>query len=218
MNEPASIQHFDRLREKMVEEQLKSRGITDKGVLEVFRTVPRHLFVEEKYRAMAYDDSPLPIDHDQTISQPFIVAYMTARLELSADDSVLEIGTGSGYQTAVLAELARLVYSIEILPDLMKTAEDNLGNMGYTNIRTKGGDGYGGWPDFAPFDAIILTAAPPGEVPEPLLEQLNENGRLIAPIGQEFQQLLMFTKKGAELIQKNLIAVRFVPMTGKAQK
>ena len=209
---------FTLRRIKMVEEQLESRGIRDRTILEVFKKMPRHLFVKEQYLEMAYEDSPLPIGLDQTISQPFIVAYMTEQLKIQNTDTILEIGTGSGYQTAILAELGGRVYTLEIIRDLARQAETNLKDRGYKNIYAKRGDGYQGWPEYAPFDAIILTAAPPGKVPEPLLDQLDDGGRLIAPIGEEHQQLLLIVRQGSRFSRRSLLPVRFVPMVGKVQE
>jgi protein-L-isoaspartate(D-aspartate) O-methyltransferase len=204
-------------RERMVERQLAGRDIVDPDVLRVMRQVPRHLFVPEKYREYAYADHPLPIGQGQTISQPYIVAYMTQALGLEAEDRVLEIGTGSGYQAAVLAELVAAVYTIEILPELAVRAERLLAALGYDNIQVRAGDGYLGWPEAAPFDAIILTAAP-DHIPEPLVDQLEEEGRLVAPVGDEFQELVRLTRQGGESRIESLLPVRFVPMTGRAQE
>jgi|Deesub1362B_J571_1020462.scaffolds.fasta_scaffold01135_3 protein-L-isoaspartate(D-aspartate) O-methyltransferase len=208
---------FARARERMVEDQIRARGIRDKRVLEAMLKVPRHEFVPESYRDLAYQDSPLPIGHGQTISQPYIVAYMTEKLQLDSADTVLEIGTGSGYQAAILAELASQVYTIEIIPELAQRAARTLKRLGYQNIKVKTGDGYVGWPEYAPFDAIIITAAPP-EIPEPLIQQLKDGGRLIAPVGEDFQDLVLVTRRGDRLLKEHLIPVRFVPMTGRAQK
>ena len=205
------------LREKMVREQIEARGVTNRRVLTAMRKVPRHLFIPESHRDLAYEDSPVPIGSGQTISQPYIVAYMTEALRIKPTDRVLEIGTGSGYQAAVLAELASEVYTVEIQPELARRAASLLRTLGYTNVRVKIGDGYLGWPEEAPFDAIILTAAPP-EVPEPLLGQLAEGGRLIAPVGIDFQQLALIRQKGGKLARENLLPVRFVPMTGQVQR
>ncbi len=205
------------LREKMVREQIEARGVKNHRVLEAMRSVPRHLFIPAGERYLAYEDTPVPIGEGQTISQPYIVAYMTEALKLKPTDRVLEVGTGSGYQAAVLGELAAEVYSIEILPDLARRAASVLEELGYTNVHVKIGDGYLGWPGKAPFDAIILTAAPP-EIPLPLLQQLAEGGRLIAPVGVDFQQLVLIRKKNGVLEKRNLLPVRFVPMTGRAQQ
>jgi protein-L-isoaspartate(D-aspartate) O-methyltransferase len=193
---------------------LKQQGIRDKKVLEVMNKVPREKFIPFTHRLFAYGNFPLAIGHGQTISQPYIVAYMTEALELRPNDSVLEIGTGSGYQAAVLAEIVYKVYSIEIVEPLGKKADKLLKALGYKNISVRIGDGYQGWPKEAPFDAIIVTAAPP-EIPQKLVEQLKEGGRMIVPVGEDFQQLeLLLKKKGGEIEKKKLLPVRFVPMTG----
>ncbi len=204
-------------REKMVEEQIHNRGVKDERVLAAMRKVPRHLFVPVSEREHAYIDSPLPIGEGQTISQPYIVGLMTELLELKPNDKVLEIGTGSGYQAAILAELSKEVYSIEIIESLALRAKDTLNKLGYKNIEIKVGDGYKGWKEKAPFDAIIVTAAPP-DIPPPLLEQLKEGGRMVIPLGEYFQELYVITKKNGEIFKKSIIPVRFVPMTGEAQK
>lgn len=201
-------------REDMVEMQLAERGITDAGVLSAMRRLPRHLFVPESVREYAYGDHPLPIGAKQTISQPYIVAYMTQALALARGDRVLEIGTGSGYQAAVLAELTDSVYTIEIVEALAKKSAETLRQLGYENIHMRVGDGWGGWPEAAPFDAIIVTAAP-GHVPERLVEQLKEGGRLIVPVGDRKQQLLLLSKRDGKVQTDTLLPVRFVPMTGK---
>jgi protein-L-isoaspartate(D-aspartate) O-methyltransferase len=205
-------------RYRMVENQIQARGVSDPRVLSAMREVPRHKFVPEKQVRYAYDDTPLPIGHGQTISQPYIVAYMTEMLELKGSERVLEVGTGSGYQAAVLSELAKEVYSIEIVEPLCAQADSVLSALGYANVHVRCGDGYAGWPEKAPFDAVIVTAAPV-EIPQPLLDQLGPGGRLIAPVGKFFQQLVLLTKKDkGEYDRKELIPVRFVPMTGQAQK
>ena len=206
-------------RQKMVEEQLKPRGIHDERVLAAMAKVPREEFVPQNMRAQSYADSALPIGHDQTISQPFIVAYMTEQLRLQPTDRVLEIGTGSGYQAAVLAELAKDVYTIEIVEPLAKDASARLAQLGYNNAHVKIGDGYQGWPEVAPFDAIIVTCAP-DKVPEPLAQQLKEGGRMIIPVGTGMmdQQLYLLEKKDGELAQRAILPVRFVPMAGEAAK
>jgi protein-L-isoaspartate(D-aspartate) O-methyltransferase len=200
----------------MVQHQIEARGVDDVRVLAAMRRVPRHAFVPAAEQARAYADRPLPIGHDQTISQPYIVAFMSAALELAGDERVLEIGTGSGYQAAVLAELAREVYSIEIVAPLAERARDALASTGYGSVRLRIGDGYRGWPEAAPFDAILLTAAPE-KVPEPLLDQLAPGGRLLAPIGAESQDLVLYEKTPSGLSQRTLLPVRFVPMTGEAR-
>mgnify|MGYP003767378493 FL=1 len=202
---------YEQARRNMVEYQIKARGIKDKRVLAAMLKVPRHLFVPEEMRDMAYRDEPLPIGYGQTISQPYIVAYMTEVLKLRPEDKVLEIGTGSGYQTAILAELVREVYTIEIIPELSQRAEETLKNLGYTNIEFLIGDGSKGWPEKAPFDAILVSAAP-AEVPPALVDQLQVDGRLILPVGTDSQELVLIkkTKKGLE--RTRLIGVRFVPL------
>jgi len=202
---------YEQARRNMVEYQIKARGIKDKRVLSAMLKVPRHLFVPEEMRDLAYRDEPLPIGYSQTISQPYIVAYMTEALKLRPEDKVLEIGTGSGYQTAILAELVREVYTIEIIPELSQRAEETLKNLGYTNIEFLIGDGSKGWPEKAPFDAILVSAAP-AEVPPALVDQLQINGRLILPVGTDSQELVLIkkTKKGLE--KTSLIGVRFVPL------
>jgi len=217
MQDKPTQDKFQKLREQMVVEQLMSRDIKDERVLAAMRKVPRHAFIPDNYLDMAYNDTPLPIGSDQTISQPYIVAYMTEQICPTRQDTVLEIGTGSGYQAAVLAELSSLVCTIEIVPELGEQAQKILQELGYQNIKVKIGDGYYGWPEFAPFDAIILTAAPK-QIPATLLQQLKSGGRLIAPIGDEYQELVLITRKGDEYKQKRLIPVRFVPMTGEIQK
>ncbi len=204
-------------RHRMVAGQIRARGVTDPRVLDAMARVPRHLFVPDAVRAQAYDDYPLPIGEQQTISQPYIVALMTSLLELDGDERVLEIGTGSGYQAAVLAELAREVYTIEILEPLSAQAQKALAGLGYQNIRFRVGDGWSGWPEAAPFDDIIVTAAPE-KIPQPLLDQLKVGGRLVIPVGSFFQDLLVLTKTATGLEKRNVIPVRFVPMTGEAQK
>lgn len=201
-----------RARQEMVETQIRQRGVRDPRVLEAMLKVPRHLFVPEAYRDQAYMDGPLPIGKGQTISQPYIVALMTELLELDGDEKVLEIGTGSGYQAAILAELAREVYTIEIIPELSKRAETILRGLGYKNIHFRIGDGYKGWPEEAPFDAIIVTAAPP-EVPQALVDQLSDDGgRMVVPVGTWDQDLLLIIKEGGKITRKNIAPVRFVPM------
>lgn len=205
-------------RQRMVQEQLAARGIHDERVLAAMRRVPREEFVPSDAREFAYTDQPLPIGYGQTISQPFIVALMTEQLRSQPTDRVLEIGTGSGYQAAVLAELVADVYSIEIVEPLAKRAEATLQRLGYKNVHVKSGDGYKGWPDAAPFDAIIVTCAP-DHVPQPLVQQLKEGGRMIIPVGGRFeQQLYLLEKQSGQLRQRAVEPVRFVPMTGEAQK
>ncbi len=202
-------------RRRMVEMQIRRRGITHPAVLAAMERVPRHLFVPEEYIDLAYEDRPLPIGKEQTISQPYIVAYMTNALELSPTDRVLEIGLGSGYQAAVLGQLAAQVYSIEILPELARRSARVLGELGYANIHIRVGDGRAGWPEEAPFDAIIATAAP-AEVPRPLLDQLAPGGRMVIPIGTVAQELKRIRRSpdGERCDVASLMGVRFVPMTG----
>ena len=202
---------FEKARLQMVQEQLEDRDIEDPRVLEVMRKVPRHRFVPDIIRSQAYIDLPLPIGHGQTISQPYIVAFMTQALDLKAQDKVLEIGTGSGYQAAVLAEMAGEVYTIEIIEPLADRARETLKALGYENIHVRHGDGYQGWPSEAPFDAIIVTAAPE-TVPPALIEQLKEGGRMILPVGTVWQELKLLIKKDGKLLEKRLLPVSFVPM------
>jgi protein-L-isoaspartate(D-aspartate) O-methyltransferase len=204
-------------RRQMVEDQIRARGISDGKVLSAMGDVPRHLFVPQAVRSQAYDDYPLPIGAQQTISQPYIVALMTSLLELSGGEKVLEIGTGSGYQAAVLSRIAGQVYSIEILAPLSESAGRTLATLGYSNVHLKVGDGYAGWPDAGPFDGILVTAAP-SKVPQPLLDQLKVGGKLVIPEGSYFQDLRVYTKTANGVEKRNVIPVRFVPMTGKAQK
>lgn len=200
------------LREKMVRDQIVSRGISDQLTLKAMQKVPRHLFVPAEYVSRAYNDSPLPIGHGQTISQPFIVAYMTEVVKPTSRKKALEIGTGSGYQAAVLAEIVKEVYSIEIVPELAKESAALLGKLGYENISCKYGDGYQGWKEHAPFDIIVVTAAAP-EIPQPLIDQLAENGRLVIPVGppSSIQELILVEKKNGKTVEKRLTLVRFVP-------
>ncbi|MEK6714821.1 MAG: protein-L-isoaspartate(D-aspartate) O-methyltransferase [Candidatus Omnitrophota bacterium] len=202
---------FELNRQEMVKTQLETRGITDAKVLKAMRKVKRHLFVPTHQFISAYNDSPLPIGYGQTISQPYIVAYMTQAARLFPDDRVLEIGTGSGYQAAVLAELVKEVYTIEILKPLADTARVRLEELGYRNIKVKHGDGYKGWKEYAPYDAIIVTAAP-DEVPEELVRQLKVGGRMVVPIGSFFQELYLITKRESGIKQELLLPVVFVPM------
>lgn len=202
---------FDLNRQEMVKTQLETRGITDAKVLNAMGKVKRHLFVPTHQLISAYNDSPLPIGYSQTISQPYIVAYMTQAARLLPDDRVLEIGTGSGYQAAVLAEIVKEVYTIEILKPLADTARARLEEMGYRNIKVKHGDGYKGWKEYAPYDAIIVTAAP-DEVPEELVRQLKVGGRMVIPIGSFFQELYLITKRESGIKQELLLPVVFVPM------
>jgi protein-L-isoaspartate(D-aspartate) O-methyltransferase len=203
-------------REWMVKHHIRSRGVVDPRVLETMVEVPRHLFVPETIRHRAYDDRSLPIGKEQTISQPYIVAFMTEKLKLKPDHKVLEIGTGSGYQAAVLAELAREVYTIEIISSLGKRSRALLESLGYENIHFRIGDGYQGWREAAPFDAVIVTAAP-DHLPPALVEQLKPGGRLIIPVGGFYQELILVTKTDKGVEKKSVLPVVFVPMTGEAQ-
>ena len=208
---------FSEERRRMVETQLQARDIHDPKVLAAMKRVPRHVFVPENERRYAYGDSPLPIGSGQTISQPYIVAYMTQALDLQPSDRVLEVGTGSGYQAAVLAELVNEVYTIEILPELARRAELTLMELGYTNVHVRAGDGYRGWPEHAPFDAIIVTAAP-DHIPQPLIDQLEVGGKLVIPVGSWDQEMVIITRTEKGVLERHTIGVRFVPMTGEAQK
>ncbi len=208
---------FARERERMVEEQIAARGVRDPRLLAALRAVPRHEFVPPEQRAHAYEDRPLPIGEGQTISQPYIVAVMTQLLELAGEEKVLEIGTGSGYQAAVLARLAREVYTIEIVPELARRAEGDLRRLGFANVHVREGDGYRGWPEQAPFDAIVVTAAPE-HVPQPLVDQLAVGGRLVLPVGDVLQDLVLVTRDALGVRQEQLLGVRFVPMTGEAER
>lgn len=201
----------------MVEEQIAGRGVENTAVLDALRQVPRHLFIPESVRDQAYEDYPLPIGEGQTISQPYIVALMTQLADLGPDDKVLEIGTGSGYQAAVLSRLARQVYSIEILEPLGRRAAGILRRLGYDNVHVRVGDGYGGWPEEAPFDAILVTAAAPDQVPRPLEEQLKVGGRMVIPVGKYFQDLVVLTRTPEGKVRRSVIPVRFVPMTGEIE-
>jgi protein-L-isoaspartate(D-aspartate) O-methyltransferase len=204
-------------REAMVTSQIAARGIKDPGVLAAMRRVPRHEFVPPSVREAAYADRPLPIGDDQTISQPYIVALMTEAAAVRKGARVLEIGTGSGYQAAVLAELGAEVYSIEIIEPLARRGAAALARAGYPGVKLRVGDGYRGWPEAAPFDAILVTAAPP-RIPAPLKEQLKPGGRLVVPVGSDMQELLVVQRVGNRWTEKRIAAVRFVPMTGEAQR
>lgn len=208
---------YKKLREQMVENQIEARGIKDKKVFAALKKIERHKFVPSAYESFAYADGPLPIGEDQTISQPYIVALMTELLKLKGNENVLEIGTGSGYQAAVLAEIAGHVYTIEIIKNLAKKAKKLLKKLGYKNITVKHGDGYKGWKKYAPFDGIIVTAAPEN-VPEPLKQQLKIGGKMVIPVGKYYQQLMVITRTKEGFKQEIKIPVRFVPMTGEVQK
>lgn len=202
-------------REAMVEAQIAARGIRDSGVLAAMRAVPRHAFVPAAHVDDAYADRPLEIGHEQTISQPYIVALMTELAGVKPGDRVLEVGTGSGYQAAVLAELGARVYSIEIVEALARSADERLSGLGY-DVTVRAGDGYRGWPEHAPFQAIVITAAPPA-IPEPLKEQLAVGGTLVAPVGRNQQELIAVTRTETGFDRRSMLPVRFVPMTGEAQ-
>jgi protein-L-isoaspartate(D-aspartate) O-methyltransferase len=220
---PDKDRPYTNARHRMLHEQLTGpgRGIKDQRVLAAMRTVPRHEFVPEDVRFSAYDDHPLPIGHGQTISQPFIVAFMTEQLKPQPTDKVLEVGTGSGYQAAILSALVKEVFTIEIVEPLAKRAATDLRRLNYTNVFVRAGDGYQGWPEHAPFDAIIVTCAPDA-VPRPLVEQLKEGGRMVIPVGPDggVQELYLLEKHGGEVRRKSVLPVRFVPMqrTGEAKK
>jgi protein-L-isoaspartate(D-aspartate) O-methyltransferase len=205
-------------RKKMVERNLKPRDITDPKILEIMGRIPRHLFVSYHFQEAAYEDHPLPIGEGQTISQPYIVALMTQNLQIKPGEKVLEIGTGSGYQAAVLAELTDQVFTVEIRENLSKQAANRLKQMGYEKVRVKYGDGYFGWEEYAPFDAIMITCAA-NHIPPPLIKQLKDGGRLILPLGGTtyFQTLTLLTKKNEKTDIQHLISVTFVPMIGEAQ-
>ena len=205
-------------RKSMVEDDLRGRDITDAKVLEIMGRIPRHRFVPDKMQQVAYADMPLPIGHGQTISQPYIVALMTQAAQPRPMSRALDIGTGSGYQAAVLAEVCKDVYSIEILKPLAESAQKRLADMGYKNITVRTGDGYRGWAKKAPFDVIIVAAAP-DHVPQPLVDQLAPGGRLVIPVGQFFQELLVVEKqKDGQIRRQSIAPVRFVPMRGEAEK
>jgi protein-L-isoaspartate(D-aspartate) O-methyltransferase len=203
-------------RERMVRDTIETRNVRDVKTLAAMRKVPRHLFIPPERVRDAYGDYPLPIGNGQTISQPYIVAFMTEALQLRGGEKVLEVGTGSGYQAAVLAEIAAEVFSIEIIPELAEKARDRLSQLGYKNVTVRAGDGYLGWPSEAPFDAIMVTAAAP-RIPQPLKEQLKEGGRLVLPVGDFDQDLVVVTRTKDRFTEKRVLAVRFVPMTGRVR-
>jgi protein-L-isoaspartate(D-aspartate) O-methyltransferase len=200
----------------MVSEQIEARGVRDPRVLDAMRRVPRHEFVPAEHARLAYADHPLPIGHEQTISQPYIVAIMSELANVGPGSKVLEIGTGSGYQAAILAELGADVLSIEIVEPLARRAAATLERLGYRSVRVRAGDGYRGWPEEAPFDAVLVTAAPP-RIPDPLKEQLAVGGRLVIPVGELNQELLVLTRTPKGVVEREVFPVRFVPMTGEAQ-
>lgn len=213
-----SEEMYEKMRLTMVREQIERRGVKDKNVLDAIRKVPRHKFVPVHLQKYAYADEPLPIGEDQTISQPYIVAFMTEQLQLKPGYKVLEIGTGSGYQAAILGELSDSVFTIEIVDVLARRAKETLENLGYKHIFVKSGDGYKGWPEQAPFDAIIITAAPT-KIPQPLVKQLKIGGRMILPLGEYSQELVLLEKNNEkDVSEKPLLPVRFVPMTGEIEK
>jgi len=214
---PGAADPEEARRREMVATQIEARGIDDPRVLKAMLTVPRHLFVPPEARHEAYRDGPLPIGLEQTISQPYIVALMTELIRPTASMKVLEVGTGSGYQAAVLAECVETVYTIEIVPELGRRAAKLLASLGYENVHTRIGDGFDGWPEEAPFDAILVTAAPE-EVPGPLKEQLAVGGRLVIPVGRGSQDLIVLTRTEKGFERRTVTAVRFVPMTGKADR
>lgn len=203
---------YESVRHRMVKSQIQDRGVTNQAVLEAMKKVPRHLFVPPEYVDEAYNDYPLPIGYGQTISQPYIVAYMTEVLKPASKKKALEIGTGSGYQAAILAEICDKVYTIEIVPELAAESAERLKKLGYKNITGKYGDGYLGWPQYAPFDLIMVTAAPE-KIPQPLIDQLAEGGRLVIPVGAPsvVQELVLVIKKNGKTEQRRLTFVRFVP-------
>lgn len=214
-----SEEELQKAKERMIKKDLLGRDITNARVLEVMLKVPRHLFVDDKYRSSAYDDHPLPIEEGQTISQPYVVALMTQSIRLKPEEKVLEIGTGSGYQAAVLSEITDFVYTIEIREKLAEKSSQTLKRLGYGKVKVKAGDGYFGWPENAPFQAIMVTAAA-NHVPPPLIRQLDEGGRLIIPLGSTtyYQNLALIEKQNGEITTRYMGRVRFVPMTGRIQE
>lgn len=214
---PRPGDEMEKKRLEMVDRQIVARGVKDPRVLDAVKSVPRHLFVPASESAHAYEDHPLPIGSGQTISQPYVVAFMSEQLRLTGKEKVLEIGTGSGYQTAVLARLAGTVFSIEIRPELAESATKRLDSLGIRNVNVRAADGYRGWPEEAPFDAILVTAAPEA-VPPPLLEQLAVGGRMVIPVGGFYQELKVIERTPAGLNEKNVLGVRFVPFVGEAER
>ena len=208
-NSPAEV--ASEQRRSMVRDQLERRGIRNSGVLRAMGKIPRERFMLPEYQGQAYSDGAFPIGEGQTISQPYIVAFMTEAMNLTGRERVLEIGTGSGYQAAVLAELAAEVYSIELVEPLSQRASRVLADLGYTNVKLKVGNGYEGWPEHAPFDAIVVTAAPP-HIPDVLVRQLKKGGRMIVPVGIGYQELVLVTKTEDKIVERVLLPVRFVPM------
>jgi protein-L-isoaspartate(D-aspartate) O-methyltransferase len=208
---------YARARERMVSEQVEARGVTDSLALEALRRVPRHSFVPEELADEAYADRPLPIGHGQTISQPYVVAFMTEALGLRGGDSVLEVGTGSGYQAAVLSLLVAKVRTLEIAEPLARQAADRLRRLGLENVEVRAGDGYRGWPEAAPFDGILVTAAAP-RIPEPLKAQLKDGGRLVVPVGDDEQELVVVARHGDRFEESQVLPVRFVPMIGRVRE
>ena len=215
-DEEIANQDFAKQRRNLIDE-LRSQGITSSTVLDAMLKVPRHKFVPAAQRHLAYQNRPLSIGHDQTISQPFIVGYMTEAASIAPGEKVLEIGTGSGYQAAVLAELAKEIYTIEIIPELAEGARSVLRELGYKNVQVKTGNGYEGWPEHAPFDAIVVTAAP-DEVPQALVNQLALKGKMVIPVGTTFQEMVIITRDESGVVERRTIPVRFVPMVGKPKQ
>jgi protein-L-isoaspartate(D-aspartate) O-methyltransferase len=205
---------FQAMRERMVETQIRAREVTNAAVLQAMRRVPRHLFVPDDVRPYAYEDRPLPIGRGQTISQPYIVAYMTEALQVEPAHTVLEIGTGSGYQAAILADIVKQVYSVEIVPDLAEGARRAIAEAGYKNVEVRTGNGYMGWHEHAPFDRIIVTAAP-AEIPQALVDQLAVGGVMVVPVGTALQEIVVINRTPEGVVQKRTIEVRFVPMVSK---
>jgi len=214
--EEGTTQDFAQQRRSLVD-QLRSQGINSNAVLDAMLKVPRHEFVPSSQRHFSYQNRPLPIGHGQTISQPFIVGYMTEAASIAPGEKVLEIGTGSGYQAAVLAELAKEVYTIEIIPELAEGARSVLSKLGYQNVRVKTGNGYVGWPEQSPFDAIVVTAAP-DEIPQALVDQLAVKGKMVIPVGSMFQEMVIITRDESGVVERRTIPVQFVPMTGKPKQ